>query len=108
MRGRINITRPSPFTSEPFPFASVSLVSIIQTTRSLSSMPISFFRYGLYRRHLHGKRISNMGSLYQDMGQYNRALPLFEQALQICENAFGPRHMDVASTQHLESPVTIH
>jgi hypothetical protein len=32
------------------------------------------------------------------MGQYTRALPLFEQALKICETAFGPRHMDVAST----------
>jgi tetratricopeptide (TPR) repeat protein len=39
-----------------------------------------------------------MGSLYQDMGQYARALPLFEQALNICETAFGPRHMDVASS----------
>jgi len=30
------------------------------------------------------------------MGRYHEALQMFEQALRICETAFGDSHMDVA------------
>jgi tetratricopeptide (TPR) repeat protein len=38
----------------------------------------------------------NLGALYQDQGRYDEARSLYEQCLQIFENAFGKKHMDVA------------
>jgi tetratricopeptide (TPR) repeat protein len=42
--------------------------------------------------------LSNLAGLYQSMGQYERALPLAEQALAVIQSELGDHHPDTASS----------
>ena len=43
--------------------------------------------------------MNNLAGLYSLMGQYDRALPLFEQAVDILEEALGQEHPNTKSGQ---------
>ena len=42
--------------------------------------------------------LSNLAILYNQSGEYDKAQPLYERALQIYQTAHGPDHPDVAHT----------
>lgn len=42
--------------------------------------------------------LSNLAILYNQNGDYDKAQPLYERALQIYQTAHGPDHPDVAHT----------
>ena len=41
---------------------------------------------------------NNLASLYQDLGNYTEAEPLYRRALAIMEKAVGPEHPNVAAS----------
>ena len=41
--------------------------------------------------------LNNLGSLYDTLGDYDKAEPLYKRALGISEKALGPDHPDVAT-----------
>ena len=42
--------------------------------------------------------LNNLGSLYQAMGDYARAVPMYQQALEIKREALGEEHPDYAAS----------
>jgi len=42
--------------------------------------------------------LNNLAVLYKNMGAYEKALPLYQRALDICEKVLGPEHPYVATT----------
>jgi tetratricopeptide (TPR) repeat protein len=44
--------------------------------------------------------LHNLATLYRDQGRYAEAEPLFQRALQIREQQFGPEHPETAETIH--------
>ena len=42
--------------------------------------------------------LNNLALLYDSMGAYEKALPLYQRALGIREKVLGPEHPDVATT----------
>ena len=42
--------------------------------------------------------LNNLAGLYRQMGDYEKALPLYQRALEISEKVLGPQHPDVATT----------
>ena len=43
------------------------------------------------------KSLHNLANLYQNMGQYAKAEPLYQRSLKIMESKLGPDHPDVAT-----------
>ncbi len=44
------------------------------------------------------RSLNNLATLYRSMGRYESALPLYEQALEICQTELGDRHPDTATS----------
>jgi hypothetical protein len=44
------------------------------------------------------KALNNLASLYEALGKYSEAEPLYKRSLAIMEKALGPNHPDVATT----------
>ncbi|AAM05106.1 TPA: tetratricopeptide repeat protein [Methanosarcina acetivorans] len=42
--------------------------------------------------------LNNLAGLYDNMGEYEKALPIYQRALEIVEKVLGPQHPDVANT----------
>ena len=45
----------------------------------------------------YAKSLHTLAALHQDMGDYRKALPLFEQGLELLESALGKKHPDCAA-----------
>ncbi|SEH08495.1 Toxin HigB-2 [Candidatus Venteria ishoeyi] len=45
--------------------------------------------------------LNNLASLYESMGAYEKALPLYERSLEIKEVALGKGHPSIATTRHV-------
>jgi hypothetical protein len=52
-------------------------------------------------RHPHyATSLSNLAALYLNMGEYGKALPLFQQALRLRQEVPGQRHPAYATSLH--------
>ena len=50
------------------------------------------------RKSRHGASLNNLAELYQDMGEYAKAEPLYQEALRIRQKVLGPEHPDTATS----------
>ena len=55
-------------------------------------------RYWVRNTQMLQQSLNNLAVLYYNMGDYEKALPLYQRALEICEKVLGPQHPDVATT----------